>query len=404
MFEKRLDGHPKSKLSSTPSSFNKLCEFLDTNESYDEGCIYFHVPYCDNICSFCAMNRTKLDGKLDDYLEFLLKEIEFYSSKKYFKNKPISSIYFGGGTPTIFKTHHLKALLSAINKSFKISQDVEYSSESTLHNLSLDKLLTMQELGINRYSFGIQSFNSDARKFFNRVGDKNYAVKRINEIRKDFRGTLCCDIIYNYPNQSIDEVLEDARLVDELGIDSVSFYTLRYFEKSKMASVIDKNYYDINIDRKLHDSFLKYSLDHGFKIMEHTKVVKNDEYRYIRMRHNAKDTLPIGVGAGGSIGDFSIHNMNKDMKMVALKSPVIKHATKLYNLFEYEYVDLDLAYSYIKEPYISRVQEFLKSCENFGYVSMSGNKMKFNFDGIFFGNNIGSGVANICEDYFKENL
>lgn len=404
MFENRVKGHINPKLPSSKSNFDELCEFLDTNESYDEGCIYFHVPYCDNICSFCAMNRTKLDDELDNYLEFLLKEIEFYSSKKYFKNKPIGSIYFGGGTPTVFKTHHLKELLGAINKSFKLSNDIEYSSESTLHNLSLDKLLTMQEFGINRYSFGIQSFNFKARKFLNRVGDKDYAIKKINEIRQNFNKTLCCDIIYNYPNQSIDEVLEDARLVDELGIDSVSFYSLMYFENSKLAKNIDKNYYDIKQDKLLHDSFLKAMLDNGFRLLEHTKLVKNDEYKYIRMTHQAKDILPIGVGAGGGIGLFGIYNMSKDMKMISRKTQRAKDFTIFCNMFEYEDVCLKDAYFYLSKPYQNAVNEIILKCVENGYMSLDKDRASFTFSGIFFANNIAQMIMNACEDDFKENL
>lgn len=401
MFKNRVKGHINPKLPSSKSNFNELCEFLDTNESYDEGCIYFHVPYCDNICSFCAMNRMKLDDELDNYLEFLLKEIEFYSSKKYFKNKPIGSIYFGGGTPSVFKTHHLKELLNAINKSFKLSNDIEYSSESTLHNLSLDKLLAMQELGINRYSFGIQSFNSYARKFLNRVGDKDYAIKKINEIRQNFNKTLCCDIIYNYPNQSIDEVLEDARLINELGIDSVSFYSLMYFENSQLAKNIDKNYYDIKQDKLLHDSFLKAMLDNGFRLLEHTKLVKNDEYKYIRMTHQAKDILPIGVGAGGGIGLFGIYNISKDIKMISRKTQRIKDFVKFYNIFEYEKIDLNNAYSFLSNDYQKKLLDFLKKCEKNGYMILDKNIAKFTFDGIFFANNITKLIANLCKNDFK---
>lgn len=402
MFENRVKGHINPKLPSSKSNFDELCEFLDTNESYDEGCIYFHVPYCDNICSFCAMNRMKLDDELDNYLEFLLKEIEFYSSKKYFKNKPIGSIYFGGGTPSVFKTHHLKELLGAINKSFKLSNDIEYSSESTLHNLSLDKLLAMQELGINRYSFGIQSFNFKARKFLNRVGDKDYAIKKINEIRQNFNKTLCCDIIYNYLNQSIDEVLEDARLINELGIDSVSFYSLMYFENSKLAKNIDKNYYDIKQDKLLHDSFLKAMLDNGFRLLEHTKLVKNDEYKYIRMTHQAKDILPIGVCAGGGIGLFGIYNISKDMKMISRKTQRIKDFVKFYNIFEYEKIDLNNAYSFLSNDYQKKLLDFLKKCEKNGYMILDKNITQFTFDGIFFANNITKLIANLCKNDFKE--
>lgn len=401
MFKERIKGHPTPRLMQRMSSFDELKEFLNNNSSDDDGCIYFHVPYCDNICSFCAMNRTKLDSELDDYLEFLLSEIEFYKNTKYFKDKPIKSIYFGGGTPTVFKKEHLKRLLSTINESFNLSKDIEYSFESTLHNLSIDKLLLMQELGVNRYSFGVQSFNSNARKFLNRVGDFDYAFKRLSEIKEHFKGTLCCDIIYNYPNQSIDEVLNDAKMVNEVGIDSVSFYSLIYFDKSELAKSIDKDYYDLNVDKSLHDAFLNAMLDYKYKILEHTKLVKNDEYRYIRMTHNAKDILPIGVGAGGNIANFGIFNMNKNMKMVSYKSLRMKEFVKFYNLFQYKKIDLNLALSYLSDECKNEFQDFITTCKNAGYIDELDGFLEFSIDGIFYANSISNEIINICKKDFN---
>lgn len=401
MFKERIKGHPTPRLMQRMSNFEELKNFLDNNENNEDGCIYFHVPYCDNICSFCAMNRSKLDNELDDYLEFLLSEIDLYKNTKYFKNKPIKSIYFGGGTPTVFKNHHLEKLLTKINESFNLSKDIEYSSESTLHNLNLEKLLLMQKLGVNRYSFGIQSFNNNARKFLNRVGDKNYVQNRIKEIKDNFKGTLCCDIIYNYPNQSIDEVLDDAKMTKELGIDSVSFYSLIYFENSHLAKNIDKDYYSLERDKELHDTFLNAMLKNGFSILEHTKLVKNDEYRYIRMTHQAKDILPIGVGAGGNIANFGIFNMNKNMKMLSFKTPRMKEFIKFYNLFQYKKIDLNLALSYLSDECKKEFLDFISKCKKAKYFDEKNGNLEFSFDGIFYANSISNEIINICKKDFN---
>ena len=160
MFNKRIKGHSVAP-SKRPDmvSEDELWEFLESVPDDNEGVIYIHVPFCDNICSFCSMNRTKLEDELDEYTKFLLSEIEKYSATNYLKGKKIGSVYFGGGTPTILKERHLEQVINALKGSFNILPECEFSLESTLHNLNISKLRLLNELGVNRYSIGVQTFS-----------------------------------------------------------------------------------------------------------------------------------------------------------------------------------------------------------------------------------------------------
>ena len=72
--------------------------------------IYVHTPYCDKICSFCNLNREQLNGSLDSYAEYIAKEFEKYGQYRYFKERPVDVIYFGGGTPTVYKNNQLEKI------------------------------------------------------------------------------------------------------------------------------------------------------------------------------------------------------------------------------------------------------------------------------------------------------
>ena len=405
LFKERQKGHaqaPKNRSAMKVASQAELEEYLSAPGDNSPGVIYFHVPFCDNICSFCAMNRTKKDTDLSWYADFLVSEIEKYAHFAYFKNKEIASIYFGGGTPTALSTPQISQVLEAINKNFKIAKDVEYSCESTLHNLSEAKLDAMSALGVNRYSIGIQSFNDYAREYFKRVHDRAGAINAIKRLRSRFPGQLCIDIIYNYPGQSIEDVLSDAKLCAELGIDSVSFYSLMYFESSTLFAKIDTSYYDQEHDKALHDAFLATMQENGFNLLEHSKLIKNDRYRYIRMSHAGADILPLGQGAGGGVGPFSIFNVQKDMKMIAKRSETERELSRLCNLFQYQKVDLEIFAKRLKPATFSLLLDFLKRCEKENYLKLHENSYEIDFNGVFWGNSIASGAINIIKDDFLE--
>ena len=194
MFEKRYKSHHDvkdviNKLTKksivTPFTFNKL---LNEEPENKEAGIYVHTPYCDKICSFCNMNRKQVSNNLDDYVEYLCKEFEKYGSKKYVQGKEITTIFFGGGTPTIYKEYQLEKILSTLTNSFNISSNCEFTFETTLHNLTLKKLAIMEKYGVNRLSIGIQTFSDRGRKLLNRTYEQKEIIKRIKELTgKDFK-------------------------------------------------------------------------------------------------------------------------------------------------------------------------------------------------------------------------
>ena len=187
MFNKRIKGHSVAP-SKRPDmvSEDELWEFLESAPDENEGVIYIHVPFCDNICSFCSMNRTKLEDELDEYTKFLLSEIEKYSATNYLKSKKIGSVYFGGGTPTILKERHLEQVINALKDSFNILPECEFSLESTLHNLNISKLRLLNELGVNRYSIGVQTFSEAGRKLLNRTHSSEAEIKHLRDLREKF--------------------------------------------------------------------------------------------------------------------------------------------------------------------------------------------------------------------------
>ncbi|MGL5581019.1 MAG: coproporphyrinogen-III oxidase family protein [Cetobacterium sp.] len=382
-----------------PTSYWKL---MNKEPEDLDGGIYVHVPFCDKICSFCNMNRKQLDNDLEDYTKFLIKEINKYRDKVYIQKKKFSVIFFGGGTPTILKPHQLEKVLSTLREVFPLDETYEFTFETTLHNLTWEKLEIMKKYGVNRLSIGIQTFSNRGRKLLNRTYEQEFVMNRVKEIKEKFGGLVCLDIIYNYLDQSLEEVVEDARIVGEVAPDSVSFYSLMIHDGSSISKDLssgEKSFdYKTERDRELHDAFLNNLLSNGYEVLEHTKLTRGtDSYRYIRNVHKLKDLIPIGVGAGGRVQNMELYHLNKLVTFYSADSEQVMKMKRISGLTQYEHVALEDLKIVAGDRY-SKLYEALQNLEKEGYIELKENEYKYTQKGIFWGNNISSLLVEV---YFE---
>lgn len=385
----------------TPFTFNKV---LKGKPESEEGGIYVHTPYCDKICSFCNMNRKQIDNDLNDYTEYLCKEFKKYGEKKYIKEKKITTIFFGGGTPTIYKAHQLEKILSSLKENFNISEDCEFTFETTLHNLTWEKLEIMEKYGVNRISIGIQTFSDRGRKLLNRTYDKEYIISKIKDIRRKFKGLICIDIIYNYPDQTDEEIINDAETACELGVDSISFYSLMIQEGSQISKDREENKvvfkYNLVRDKELHDKFLEITLSRGYSVLEHTKITNGkDKYKYIRNVNSFSDLIAIGIGAGGRIENYEFFHLNKIISFYAYDNELKMRVKKLSGILQYKIVKLDEIKELSGNSY-ENILNLLKKFEKEGLIKLNDKVMEYTLDGIFWGNSI---TAYITEQMINDN-
>ena len=385
----------------TPFTFNKV---LKGNPEVEEGGIYVHTPYCDKICSFCNMNRKQVDNDLNDYTDYLCKEFKKYGEKPYIKNKKITAIFFGGGTPTIYKAFQLDRILSTLRENFNISKDCEFTFETTLHNLTWEKLEIMERYGVNRISIGIQTFSDRGRKILNRTYNQEYIVEKIKEIKRKFKGLICIDIIYNYPDQTDEEIINDAKIACSLGVDSISFYSLMIQDGSQISKDRAENKvvfkYNLARDKELHDKFLDITLKNGYSILEHTKITNGkDQYRYIRNVNSFSDLIPIGVGAGGRVGDYELFHLNKLITFYAFDNDIKMRVKKLSGILQYKKVELQEIKKLAQKSY-EKIYSLLENYQEKGLIEIKNNVMEYTIDGVFWGNSI---TASIVEEMIKDN-
>lgn len=357
--------------------------------------LYVHTPYCDKICSFCNLNREQLKSDIEHYSDYLITEFNSYGKYRYFSEKGFDAIYFGGGTPTVYKPEQLENILLALSKNIKFNPNYEFTFETTLHNLTDEKIEILQKYGVNRLSIGIQTFSDEGRKFYNRTFSKEQVIDKIKNLKNKFKGEVCVDIIYNYPNQSFEDVIEDAKIIKKLDLGSSSFYSLMIHEGSDLSKKIDDKTIEFSSDlekeRILHDLFVKELTSEGdYYLLELTKIAKKnrDKYQYIKVRNSGGDTFPIGVGAGGNVNNIGIFRMNKSTSIFIEKNEKQERLDKITSLFQFPVIEKNKIYSLLKDKEKERFEVLMKKFENENLVKILDSVYQLTDNGIFWGNNI----------------
>ena len=405
LFEKRLKSHhdsgglvnkfvPGEK--ATQETFEKMLEIKPDDR---KKAVYVHTPYCDKICSFCNLNRKQIDGSLDSYAQYIADEFNKYGKTTYFKESTFDVIFFGGGTPTVYKPHQLEIILKSIKENVKLTKNYEFTFETTLHNLTEEKLSVMMKYGVNRLSVGIQTFSERGRKFYNRTYGKEEVIERLKKLKAFFKGDVCVDIIYNFPDQTLEEVIEDARIVKNLELSSASFYSLMVHNGSKLSQDIDaekvKMEEDMKKDYLLFQHFADEMLrENTYHILELTKIAKNsgDNYQYIKVRNNGGDTFPIGVGAGGSVQGIGVFRMSKEMSFYSKQTEYHEKFSKLSGVMQFPVIPKELVKEILSSKEYEYFTEKMKDYEEKGLLVEKEGSYNLTKDGVFWGNNLSSDI------------
>ena len=168
--------------------------------------LYFHIPFCDTVCFYCACNKiiTKNRAHAVPYLQNLLTEIAMMGNL-IDKNRPVNQLHWGGGTPTFLSYEQMKALMDATRQHFNLYDDDqgEYSIEVDPRETNSRTIAQLRQLGFNRISLGLQDFDPDVQKAVNRLQSKEQTFAVLEAARKEGFGSVNIDLIYGLPLQTV---------------------------------------------------------------------------------------------------------------------------------------------------------------------------------------------------------
>ncbi len=189
--------------------------------------VYIHIPFCRRKCRYCSFISQPCGGLPPAaYLEALLNHIRLYASLEWLKGREITSIFIGGGTPSLYDGKSLARLISACRDNFNCQPGLEISMESNPNSLSPVQLSLCREAGLNRLSIGVQSFNDRLLKVLGRSHNRNEARQAFRMARAAGFENINLDLMYGLPGQSLDDWRETLNQAAALAPEHLSIYEL----------------------------------------------------------------------------------------------------------------------------------------------------------------------------------
>jgi oxygen-independent coproporphyrinogen III oxidase len=280
--------------------------------------LYIHIPFCKQACHYCDFHfSTKTENRLP-MVQAIIKEIEL--QQHYLKSTNLTSIYFGGGTPSLLSERELQLIFESISKYFSWNLDTEITLEANPDDMTLEKIQIFKKNHINRLSIGIQSFDEAHLKYLNRSHSALEAEKCVRNAQNAGIENISVDLIYAIPAIDHEIWRNDLEKVCELGVSHISAYCLTIEPQTAFDSWLKKGKIkpiDDDFAAEQFEILLEQTQKSGFLQYEICSFCKDDKYS----RHNSNywkkgDYLGVGASAHSYNGTTRQYNISNNQKYI----------------------------------------------------------------------------------------
>lgn len=346
--------------------------------------LYVHIPFCNEICSYCDFVKVYSDEKIiDKYLGCLEKELCEYRIKE------LKTIYIGGGTPSCLSDKQLEKLLS-IFSAIKLDNEYEFTIEANPESLSESKIKILSRYGVNRVSLGIQTFDERLLKLLNRKHTLEDVTKVVSNLNKYGIFNYSFDFIYALPFQTIEGINKDMDIAFSFNPKHLSFYSLLIEEHTRLyidgyrerEDEKQREMYDFIYDKLSNNGYSRYEISNfslpGFQ-SKHNKVYWHDEPYYA-----------IGVSASGYKGNIRYTNTKSLTKYLdGINEKSIENIDVEDNIVEFIMLGLRLDEGIsiseykrrFKEDFLTKYNGVLEKLINNKMIKIDGDRVKTTYDG-----------------------
>lgn len=315
--------------------------------------IYIHIPFCASRCIYCDFYSTTSLPLQDQYTEALCNEIRLrreYLSDTSCEQEPmtIDTIYFGGGTPSQLSHNNLHKIFNALDKyifsdsRYLLSSNPEITLECNPDDITPDFTQSLRELPVNRISMGVQSFSDERLKFLRRRHSSQDVYRAIDLLKEVGIDNISIDLIFGFPNQTLEEWEYDLHKAIEMNIQHLSAYSLMYEEGTPLFHLLKTNKVqeiDEDLSLDMFNLLIDTLTDSGFEHYEISNFAKHG----FRSRHNSsywKNIAYLGLGASA----HSYNGQSRQWNIADMKQYI--NAIRENNILaEVEYLDEDTKYN-----------------------------------------------------------
>jgi len=328
--------------------------------------LYIHIPFCKSRCIYCGFYSTTRLEQRQKYVDALCKEMilrrgyrsegvkELRSSDNteatnnlstcQLANLPtkINTIYLGGGTPSQLSIAQLEQLFIYINKVYSIGDDAEVTMECNPDDITDDYVQAISRLPINRVSMGVQTFDDNRLRFLHRRHSSENVYKAVERLRQAGINNISIDLMYGFPNQTVDEWRLDMEKAISLNVEHISAYSLMFEEGTPLFKMLES--------KKIKEADEEQSLEMFNSLIDTLTAAGYEHYEIsnfakpgFRSRHNSSywQGIPyIGIGAAAHSYDIKTRQWN-----VSDIDEYIKSIDKGIIPMEYETIDDDTRYN-----------------------------------------------------------
>lgn len=274
--------------------------------------IYIHIPFCKSICAYCDFCKVLHNHDfVMSYLDALRNEIE-----DIYEHEEVSTLYIGGGTPSSLLDDEREKLREILN-IFKLSSHYEFTFECNIEDIEEKLLLYLKEIGVNRLSIGVESFDHDKLAFMNRRADFKDAQKKLSLIRKMGFDNVNLDLMYGIPYEKVSDLKKDLNQFLKLNPEHISTYSL-IIEDHTMCKIREDENIKEEEEIKMYNFIVSTLEKAGFHHYEVSNFAKpNKESKHNLCYWNNREYYGFGLGASGYIKGFryeNTHSLNEYLR------------------------------------------------------------------------------------------
>ena len=277
--------------------------------------LYLHIPFCVRKCAYCDFLSGPSDDKtIEKYVEILIKEIK--ANDELAKEYVVTTIFLGGGTPSILSGEQMTRIFTALHETFDIVQDAEITTEANPGTVSEEKLSAYRKVGINRISFGLQSANNEDLKLLGRIHTYEEFLESFQMARTCGFDNINVDLISAIPKQNVNGWLLSLKKIVALNPEHISAYSLIIEEGTPFAKLYgegtegEKELPSEEEEREIYKQTEILLKEAGYERYEISNYAKpGAECRHNLGYWERKEYLGLGLGASSLIKNERFHNI-----------------------------------------------------------------------------------------------
>ncbi|MCC5921387.1 MAG: radical SAM family heme chaperone HemW [Cyclobacteriaceae bacterium] len=288
--------------------------------------LYIHIPFCKKACHYCDFHfSTSLKHK-DDMLAAIKKEIILRKDEL---GESLSSVYFGGGTPSLLSRNEISSLLSTVKDTFDLEHDIELTLEANPDDLTQEKVDELAQVGINRLSIGVQTTDDESLRQLNRAHDLATADAAIRRVRAAGFDNISLDLMFALPHQELSSVARDLDRFLHWQPEHISCYGLTIEKGTAFGNWYQKGMLEVPEEELAAQQFL-YIMDRLAEADYEGYEISNFARAGYRSRHNSgywRGVHYLGVGPSahsydGKSRSFNIANNTRYIRGIASGEPL----------------------------------------------------------------------------------